>query len=795
MGILELINKRRVYFDGAMGTVLQSMGLKAGAYPELWNLTRPDDIVRVHCSYLEAGSDIITANTFGANPLRFENWQEVIEAGIGCARRAVGSRRDKFVAYDIGPCGRLLAPLGELEPEKAIELFAAGVRTAEQSGADLIIIETMNDSMETKAAVLAAKENCSLPVFVANVYDESGTLMTGADPQAMVAMLEGLGVNAIGVNCSLGPDKIAGVIGEYIKYSSLPVIAMPNAGLPEIKDGKSIFGMEAEEFAGSMEELACKGVSILGGCCGTTPEYIKKTVAHTASLPYSAPLRKQRTVISSYTHALEIGSEPVIIGERINPTGKKKLKEALRSGDTDYILGEAIAQGEAGAHALDVNVGLPEIDEPAVLEHCVRAIQAVSDLPLQLDTSDPAALARAMRIYNGKPLINSVNGKEQSMREVFPLVKKYGGVTVALTLDENGIPDSAEGRCLIAQRIIETARSYGIDKQDIIVDPLAMAVSSDSASAAVTLETVKMLHQAGIRTSLGVSNISFGLPQRDVINTVFYANALACGLDCAIMNPFSKGMMSVYYAFRALNGMDRAFADYIAFAQGNTFDSGSVSRASAAIAGANAESLKDAVIKGLKDAAIRITKEQLGSREPLDIINSDIIPALNAVGEAFESKRAFLPQLLMSADAASAAVETAKERMPAVSAESGKEVILATVRGDVHDIGKNIVKVLLESYGFAVHDLGKDVPPETVLECALNTGCRVVGLSALMTTTVPAMEETIRLLKSKIPGVITVVGGAVLNQEYADMIGADYYCRDAMDTVRLAQRIYGEDAL
>lgn len=784
-GILSLLKEKRLYFDGGTGTVLQSMGLPAGMSPELWNIEHPELITRLHKDYIENGSNIIKTNTFGINALKFENYEELIRAGINCAKDAAKGHDDVFVAFDMGPCGRMLKPLGDMDFEDAVELFAKNVRIAADCGADAILIETMNDSYETKAAVLAAKENSALPVFVTNVYDESGKLMTGANPLAMIAMLEGLGVDALGMNCSLGPDKMCGILDEFIRHSSLPIIVNPNAGLPVAKDGKTVFTTDAEEFSGYMLKMAQMGASILGGCCGTTPQYIKATVEKTKNLPYSLPEEKNETVVSSYTHGIIIGKRPLLIGERINPTGKKKFKEALKANDINYILGEAVRQEEAGAHILDVNVGLPEIDEAAVLKKATFEIQAVTNLPLQLDSADGDALDGAMRIYNGKPLVNSVNGEKEKLDRILPLVKKYGGTLIALTIDENGIPDTAWGRVAIAEKIVEEAKKYGISQKDIIVDPLVLTVSSDTNNARITLDALKLLKDRGFATSLGVSNISFGLPCREKINSTFFALALENGLDLAIMNPFSREMMDTYYAFNVLNNNDYVCGEYIEYANGLQQSEDNKPLATEPSGG-----LKYSVEKGMKNSAIDDAKALLDKEESLDIINNHIIPALNFVGEQFDKKKLFLPQLLMSAEAASAAFEVVKTKMPLADRSTDKKIVLATVKGDIHDIGKNIVKVIMESYGFTVYDLGKDVPPEAVLECALNNNCRLVGLSALMTTTVPAMEETIKLIKEKAPGTKVMVGGAVLNPEYAQMINADFYAKDAMEAVKSAEEFY-----
>ena len=786
--ITELIKEKRVYFDGGTGTLLQEMGLPAGQSPELWNLTQPDKIISLHNMYFDAGANIVKTNTFGVNRVKFDNYKELITAGIECAKTAAGGRENAYVAYDLGPTGQLLKPLGQLDFEDAVSIFADNIRVAAECGADLILIETMNDSYETKAAVLAAKENCDLPVFVTNVYDATGKLMTGADPAAMIAMLEGLRVDAVGMNCSLGPDAMLGIIDQFRKYSSLPVIVNPNAGLPEMRDGKTVYNVGAEEFSDYMVKLAQGGADILGGCCGTTPEFIRQIVEKTADLPYKLPEKKDFTCVSSYTHAVFVGDDPILIGERINPTGKPKLKEALRSGDLNYILSEAIRQTDAGCHILDVNVGLPEINETEMMKDCIAGIQSVSDLPLQIDSTKPETLEAAMRMYNGKPLVNSVNGTEESMNSVLPLAAKYGGGIIALTINEKGIPDTAKGRAEVAKLIIDRAAQYGIDKKEIIVDPLALTISSNPESARVTLEAVRLIRALGVKTSLGISNISFGLPKRELITSTFYANALQSGLNCAIMNPFSEAMMNVYYAYRALNMLDSGCTDYIGYASAAAGET-----AAKPAAARTEETLHAAIVKGLKDIAAAKTEDIIKDSAPLEIINEHIIPALNEIGTAFEQKKAYLPQLLMSADAASAAFEVVKKNIPAGENDKSKAIVLATVKGDIHDIGKNIVKVLMESYGFTVYDLGRDVSPERIRDCALEHGCRLVGLSALMTTTVPAMEETIKLLNETDRSIKVIVGGAVLNQEYADMIGADHYGPDAMDSVRYAEAFYSKE--
>ncbi len=781
--IKELIRERRVYLDGGCGTMLQKRGLKSGEPPELWNITHPEEIVRLHKEYLSAGSDIIASNTFGVNPLKHENYTELLDAALSCAKAALSEYKGRYLALDIGPTGRLLAPYGDLEFEEAVAAFSKVIEYAKDR-VDLILIETMNDSYETKAALLAAKESCSLPVFVTNVYSEKQTLMTGADAVTMAAVLEGMGADAIGLNCSLGPELMLPIVNTLANATDLPIIVKPNAGLPQIINGVTVFDNDAEKFSDAVVKLAEAGASIIGGCCGSEPEYIRKSIEKTFFIPLPEFEEKNITVFSSYTHSVVVGDKPVLIGERINPTGKSKLKAALREKNINYVLGEAIRQVEAGVHALDVNAGLPDIDEKEILKRCVCELQGVTDVPLQIDTADPIALEAAMRIYNGKPLVNSVNGKKESMESVFPLVKKYGGVLIALTLDENGIPDSAKERVAIAERIISRAGEYGIKKKDIIVDPLALTISSDPASAKITLDAIRMLKDKGINTSLGVSNISFGLPSREIINSAFFSQALLCGLSCAIMNPFSEGMMNSYYAYNALSGKDSACSEYISYASGKTDTLQKPSQQNM--------TLYDCIVNGLSGNAESIARELVLTKNGLDIINTEIIPALNKIGDMFEKGKAFLPQLLMSADASSSAFSVIKEAMPKGSSSAERGIVLATVKGDIHDIGKNIVRTLLESYGFTVYDLGRDVPSQDVLEAVKKHSCRLVALSALMTTTVPAMEDTVKLLHSYDKNIKVMVGGAVLTREYADMIGADGYSPDAMGVVRFAEEYYGK---
>ena len=793
MDILQYLKNNILYLDGGMGTLLQAQGLSAGELPERWNLSHPDVITNIHKQYFDAGSNVVNTNTFGANCLKFgtDELDAIIGAAIKNARQAAAEsagEQPKWIALDIGPTGRMLAPYGDLDFEDAVSVFAQTVRLGVKHGADLVMIETMSDSYETRAALLAAKENSNLPVFVSCAFGEDGKLMTGADPCAMVAMLEGMGADAIGINCSFGPRKLMNVIEEYLKNASIPVIFKPNAGLPTVKEGKTVYDLSPDNFATDMADAVSLGVRAVGGCCGTTPEYITALVETTKDAKPQPITQKNITCVSSYTHAVIFDKEPILIGERINPTGKKRFKEALKAADMDYILREGLAQAEAGVHILDVNVGLPEIDEVAMLQNAVCHLQEVTDLPLQIDTSDPVAMEAALRRYNGKAMINSVNGKMESMEKVFPLVKKYGGLVVALTLDESGIPTLAEDRVRIAERILAVAAEYGIDKKDIIFDPLALTISADGTAAHQTLRAVSIIkNKLGCHTSLGVSNVSFGLPQRDIINSTFFALALAKGLSAAIMNPYSAEMMKTYHAFRALDGQDENCAAYIDFAS-KLPQTTTVSTPTQEVTIPNTEGseLQKAVIRGLRDRAATLASKELKSRAPLDVVQNDIIPALDVVGDGFEKKIVYLPQLLMAAEAAKAAFEEVKANLPA-AANNGVSVVLATVKGDIHDIGKNIVKLLLENYGFAVSDLGRDVSPETVVDEVVRLHAPIVGLSALMTTTVPAMEETIRVLRTAAPWCKIVVGGAVLTAEYAATIGADKYAKDAMETVRYAE--------
>lgn len=796
--IRERLGKEVLYFDGGMGTLLQEKGLKAGELPEVWNIEHMEEVIEIHRQYFEAGSDIVLTNTFGANALKFRDssyeLSDIVTAAVIHVKEAaslgVHDGREVYAALDVGPTGKLLKPMGDLDFEDAVRAFGEVMRCGEEAGADLIHIETMSDTYEMKAAVLAAKEQTNLPVFATMIFDEKGRLLTGGDVCSAVAMLEGLGVDALGINCGLGPEQMLPIFQEIVSHTSVPVIVKPNAGLPKQKDGAVYYDVDPAEFASVMEKIVEGGAAVVGGCCGTTPAHIRKMIETLGRRSVQHVEAEEETVVSSYGQAVILGKKPLIIGERINPTGKKRLKQALKEHDIDYILKEGITQQEKGAHILDVNVGLPDINESEMMKEVVTELQSVTSLPLQIDTVDAEAMEAAMRIYNGKPMVNSVNGKQESMDAVFPLIKKYGGVAVGLTLDEEGIPSTAEGRIQIAGKIIREAEKYGIKKKDLVIDVLAMTVSSDPEGAKVTLEALKGVRERyGVCTVLGVSNISFGLPSRPVINAHFYTMAMQAGLSAGIVNPSSEEMMRSYYAYCALTDQDPNFEAYIQ-RFGGTDTAAPKGKKDSEL------TLQAAIEKGLKEEAKEAATELLLTLAPLEIIDSHLIPALDAVGKGFEKGTVFLPQLLMSADAAKIAFGVLKEHLAASGGSEKKKqkVILATVKGDIHDIGKNIVKVLLENYSFDVRDLGKDVDPELIVQTAVDEDIRLVGLSALMTTTVASMEETIRLLRREKPDCKVMVGGAVLNQEYADMIGADFYGKDAMQSVYYAQNVFGEES-
>ena len=804
MSILDYLGKEILYFDGAMGTRLQAAGLKPGELPEVWNITHGEVVTDIHASYVRAGANILKSNTFGANALKMQgsgySVENVVLAAFDNARRAFASvpeipEEKKFAALDLGPTGKLLAPYGDLQFEEAVSLYAEIVRAGVKAGADLVLIETMSDTYEARAAILAAKENSSLPVFVTFTFDKDGKLLNGADVETAVLMADGLGVDAVGFNCGLGPDLVAKLLPRARRVTALPIIANPNAGLPVEKDGKTVFSSGPEDFAEYMLDVYREGGTVLGGCCGTDPGYIhlvaertkglKPVTLNTTEATKNTEKRNSVTAVTGYGAPVYFGKLPVLIGERINPTGKPVLKEALRNGDMDYICRLGLEQLENGAHILDVNTGLPGLNETETLCKAVTSLQAVTPVPLEIDTSNYEAMEKALRLYNGKPLLNSVNGKPESMEKVFPLAKKYGAAVVGLCLDESGIPDTAEGRLVIADKIIQTAAEYGIKAKDIIIDPLALTVSTDSRNSAIDLAVIKALKAQGIHTVMGVSNISFGLPNRDAVNSAFFAMSLAAGLSSAIMNPQSERMMEAYHAYCALSGADEGCKEFIA-----RYSNAPKTKTAAVV---SEYSLYDAIVKGLTDQSGSAAKKLLEeNKTPMEIINGFIIPALNAVGEGFGKKTLFLPQLLMAADAAKAAFDELKKQMQKgrqTDEVRGNTIVLAVVKGDIHDIGKNIVKVLWENYGYHVVDLGKDVPPETVVEAVEKHQARLVGLTALMTTTVAAMEDTINALRRKTDTNI-LVGGAVMTQEYAGSIGADGYAPDAVAAVNYANRIF-----
>ncbi len=785
--MLSKLGKELLFFDGGMGTLLQKAGLLPGELPENWNIEKKEIIRNIHRAYYEAGSNILLTNTFGANRVKYHDapytLKQVIEAAVDNVKSV---SEEIVVALDVGPTGKLLKPMGDLSFEEAYEAFKEVAIYGEAAGAQMIHIETMSDTYELKAAVLAAKENTNLPVTATVIFDERGKLLTGGDVPSVVALLEGLHVDALGINCGMGPKQMLPILKEIKSYTSLPIVVKPNAGLPKQKDGNTYYDVVPEQFAKALCEIVKNGACVIGGCCGTTPEHIRAMVEACRGMDIIKPTYKGRTLVSSYGKTVEIGQVPIIIGERINPTGKSKFKQALKEHDLDYVLREAITQQDKGAHILDVNVGLPDIDEVSMMKEVVTEIQSIVNLPLQIDTVNEKALEEAMRIYNGKPMVNSVSGKQESMDAVFPLIQKYGGVVVGLTLDENGIPETAEGRVAIAGKIINEAKKYGIDKQDIVIDVLTMTISSEPNGAKVTLEALKKVREIyGVQTVLGVSNISFGLPNRAIINSNFYTMAMQSGLTSAIINPSSEAMMQAYYSYCALMGYDENCQTYIE-------NCGQKQEIKEGVTNNSEVTLKMAIEKGLKEEAYILAKELVKVQKPLDIIQEYLIPALDKVGKGFETGTMFLPQLLMSAEAAKQAFEVLKEQMSAKGETDLKKekIILATVKGDIHDIGKNIVKVLLENYNFQVIDLGKDVPPETIVEVATKENVQLVGLSALMTTTVVSMEKTIKLLRKQLPACKVMVGGAVLNQEYADMIDADFYGKDAMQSVYYAQSLF-----
>lgn len=791
MDFKELLERNNfILLDGGMGTMLQARGLKPGDTPEALNLESPQMLIDIHKEYIAAGADIVYANTFGANRHKLERCgysvERVIRAGILNAKRAVAesANPNALVALDIGPIGQLLEPTGMLRFEEAYEIFKEEI--AAGSEADVIVFETMTDLYELKAAVLAAKENSALPMICTMTFEENMRTFTGCAISSMALTLEGLGVDAVGVNCSLGPAELYPIAEELCRWTNLPVVLKPNAGLPDPLTGE--YNVEPRQFAGFVERLVPLGARIFGGCCGTSPDYIRELREMLNKHEFKKITREIPAACCSASKTVVI-DRPRIIGERINPTGKKRFKEALLAGDIDYILGQAIEQTQGGADILDVNVGLPGIDESAMMTRAVKAIQGVADAPLQLDSTIPEVLEKALRVYNGKAVVNSVNGEEKSLQSVLPLVKKYGACVVGLCLDENGIPNTAEGRFAIAKRILNSALALGIPRENVFIDCLTLTVSAEQSAAPVTLEAVRRVKtELGLRTVLGVSNISFGLPERVIVTHNFLTMALTNGLDLPIINPNVPDMVGAVRAFNVLAGYDKNSLEYVAAYGGEKSPQ-------AAPANAHEEiTLEYAIATGLKAEGARLAEEMLKTAAPMTIINGTLIPALDKTGADFESGKIFLPQLILSAGVAQACFEVIKNHL----AKSGEKsvskgkIILATVRGDIHDIGKNIVKVLLENYGYDVIDLGRDVPYELVVDTARERNVRLVGLSALMTTTLGSMEKTISLLREAKLDCKVMVGGAVLTPEYAKQIGADFYAKDAKESCDIARQVFGD---
>ena len=801
-----LHGERHLLFDGGMGTMLQVRGLQAGELPELLNLTHPEEIAAIHHAYVEAGSEVVTTNTFGANRLKLGDEatvDEIFAAAVRCAR-ASGAR---YVTGDIGPLGALLRPMGTLSFDAAYELFAEEARAASKAGVDLFIIETMTDLLEIKAAVLACKEQTDLPVFATMTFEEDGRTFLGTSPEIAAVTLDALGADVVGINCSLGPATLRPFAARMLAVTEKPVLVQANAGLPRVEDGRTVYDIHPAEYAEAVRGMVEDGVGLIGGCCGTNPEYIRLLADIVRDRkPEPRHIAPALTVASAQNMVtLPVGGHRVtVIGERINPTGKKRLKEALRTGDYDYVVSQGISQQEQGADILDVNVGLPDIDETVVIQDVVERLSAATVLPLQIDSTDPTALEAAVRRCPGKPIINSVNGKREVMDAIFPIAARYGANVVGLALDEDGIPKTAEQRFTIARRIVDEAARYGIPASRILIDCLVMTASTDQQQAQETLAAMRMVkRELGVMCCAGVSNISFGLPQRPLLNSTFLAAAFGAGLDAPIMNPGSERYMDVVRSYRVLNGEDEGSTAYIDRYAGWTdpykrdatsaaATTTSVPSVSTAPEDEGADPLRPLIISGRKGEVAAMTRELLQTREPLELIDGSLIPALDEVGQRFDKGEFFLPQLMASAEAARAGFDVIRELMPANSATDKGSIVVATVKGDIHDIGKNIVKMLLDNYGYTVYDLGRDVEPQAILDAVRERSIKLVGLSALMTTTVKSMEETIGLLHRETPGVKVMVGGAVLTPEYAEQIGADFYAKDAAESARIAEQVLGK---
>lgn len=783
-------NDKVLILDGAMGTMLQNKGLKAGDIPEMLNFTAPEIIESIHAEYLAAGANVVLTNTFGANRYKAQKMghsvEEIVTAAVSIAKKAIEGRNGKFVALDIAPCGKIMAPTGDLSFEEAVEVFAEVVCVGEKAGVDYIHLETFTDLYELKAAIIATKENSKLPIIATMSFEGNGITFFGTSIKSMVLTLEALGVDALGVNCSLGPKQLVPIINELLEISSLPIVIKPNAGLPIIENENMRYDISPEEFADYIKTFVKLGICAVGGCCGTTPEYIRLLEKNLDGIIPGQRTSKNFTGICSPSKQVYFGKDVAIIGERLNPTGKKTLQAAIRANDINFILKEAIRQQEQGALLLDVNMGLPDIDEPATLSRMVSEIQAIVDLPLQLDSSNYKALEKAARIYNGKPLLNSVNGKKESLDAILPIAKKYGCAILGLTLDENGIPETAEERVAIAEKIIIAAEKSGISRKDILIDCLVMTASAQQSQVLETLKAVRLVKEnLGVKTVLGVSNVSFGLPSRPLLNRTMLAMALMQGLDAPIMNPGDAEMSETVAAFRVLTAKDANSEQYI-----NKLSN--FAQQSAQTNDSETPNLTYAIIHGLKKDARETTETLLIEMKPLDIIEKIIIPALDSVGKNYENNIIFLPQLIKSAEAAKSSFERLRIELAKTETSGAvqrKKIILATVLGDIHDIGKNIVKVIMENYNFEVIDLGRDVSPETILQATKDSGASIVGLSALMTTTVGPMKKTVALLRSECPNVKVIVGGAVLTPELAKFVGADCYAKDAMEGVRAAEKL------
>lgn len=804
--IKDFLNDKFLFFDGAMGTMLQEAGLETGELPEILNITKPEVLSNIHKNYLKAGANIITSNTFGANRLKLKDSsysvEEIIHLAVSIAKKSIAdlSATNKFVALDIGPIGTLLSPIGTLSFQDAYDIFKEQILAGVKAGVDIILIETMTDIYELKAAILAAKENSDLPVFSTMSFQENGRTFSGTDVATFVFLAEGLGVDALGVNCSLGPEQLQAIVDQLLKYSSTPVMVQANAGLPKYENNKTLYDIDPDKYSEEIKLMAQKGVAILGGCCGTTPQYIEEIIKTTKNLSTKKISKKYFTTATSSSKTVFIGDQVKVIGERINPTGKKFLKEALRNNDLTYIINEAIKQQETSADILDINVGLPEINEKQMMADVIREVQSISPLPLQIDSSDADVLEAAARIYNGKPIINSVNGKKENMEAIFPIVKKYGSLVVALTLDEEGIPKTAKKRVEIATKIVETAKFYGIDEENILVDPLVLTASAEQEAVMQTLKSIPLIKEKyNVKIVLGTSNVSFGLPNRSLVNTTYLAMALAYGLNAPITDSTNESIMGVIRSFKVIANQDKDSKDYI-----ETYSNVSVTTTEQTKDKSLSPKLKlqDAIIKGLKEESKKIARELLKQYDTLEIINQVMIPSLDIVGEKYENQEIFLPQLIRSAETSKEVFSIIKEFSLEKSSEitlannnkskavKENKIVLATVYGDIHDIGKNIVKLLLENYGFKVIDLGKDVPIKKVVETAMAEKVKLVGLSALMTTTVKNMETTIKALRKSMPDVKVMVGGAVLTEDYAKQIGADYYSKDAKGAVEIAGKVF-----